>query len=82
MIVYSKGKVLAEYPLPVAGLMSEAPAAEAKAMLDGVHEAAYKLGVNKGIDPFMTLSFTALPVIPEIRITTKGVLDVDKWKLV
>ena len=82
MVVYSKGKVLAEYPLPVAGLMSEAPADEAKAMLDGVHEAAYKLGVNKGIDPFMTLSFTALPVIPEIRITTKGVLDVDKWKLV
>lgn len=82
MIVYSKGKVIAKYPLPVAGLMSEAPAAKAKAMLDGVHEAAYKLGVNKGIDPFMTLSFTALPVIPEIRITTKGVLDVDKWKLV
>ena len=82
MIVCCEGKVLAKYPLPVAGLMSEVPAVEAKAMLDGVHEAAYKLGVNKGIDPFMTLSFTALPVIPEIRITTQGVFDVDKWKLV
>ena len=38
--------------------------------------AAHKLGVNPGIDPFMTLSFMALPVIPSLRITTRGVFDV------
>jgi len=77
MLVYSDGKVQASYPLPVAGLMSETNANDAKKCLDEIHSAAYKLGVNKGIDPFMTLSFTALPVIPELRITTFGVISVS-----
>lgn len=76
VVVYADGKVQASYPLPVAGLMSENNANEAKEMLEDIHEAAYSLGVQRGIDPFMTLSFTALPVIPEIRITTKGVVRV------
>ena len=62
--------------------MSEVSADDAKTKLDEIHEAAYQLGVNKNIDPFMTLSFTALPVIPELRITTHGVLNVNDWKLV
>jgi len=76
MLVYSDGKVQASYSLPVAGLMSEINANDAKKCLDEIHSAAYKLGVNKGIDPFMTLSFTALPVIPELRITTYGVVNI------
>ena len=44
--------------------------------LEAAKEQAYKLGVSKGIDPFMTLSFMALPVIPSLRITTRGVFDV------
>ena len=82
MLVYSDGTLKASYPLPVAGLMSEVEAEVAKKRLDEIHEAAYSAGVREGIDPFMTLSFTALPVIPELRITTRGVLDVKEWKLV
>ena len=82
IVVYDGQKVLKTYPLPVAGLMSEVSAADAKTKLDEIHEAAYQLGVNKNIDPFMTLSFTALPVIPELRITTHGVVNVNEWKLV
>ncbi len=78
MIVYDKGKIKASYPLTVAGLMSETSAEYAKKKLCEIHEAAYALGVNKGIDPFMTLSFTALPVIPKLRITTHGVHDVTE----
>ena len=44
--------------------------------LETAKDAAHKLGVNPGIDPFMTLSFMALPVIPSLRITTRGVFDV------
>jgi len=82
IVVYDGQKVLKTYPLPVAGLMSEVSADDAKTKLDEIHEAAYQLGVNKNIDPFMTLSFTALPVIPELRITTHGVINVNDWKLV
>ncbi len=82
MLVYDEGRVKASYPLPVAGLMSESSAEEARDYLEKVHGAAYELGVNHGIDPFMTLSFTALPVIPEIRITSQGVLDVTNWKTI
>lgn len=82
IVVYDGEKVLKTYPLPVAGLMSEVGAEDAKVKLDEIHEAAYQLGVNKKIDPFMTLSFTALPVIPELRITTYGVVNVNDWKLV
>jgi adenine deaminase len=81
MIVYADGEVKASYALPVAGLMSEVSAEEAKKKLKEIHEAAYQLGVNKCIDPFMTLSFAALPVIPELRITTFGVVNVTKWKI-
>ena len=42
---------------------------------------AYELGADKSIDPFMTLSFLSLPVIPSLRITTKGVFDAENWKM-
>ena len=44
--------------------------------LEAAKAAAFELGVSRGIDPFMTLSFMALPVIPTLRITTRGVVDV------
>ena len=81
-LVYSDGKVQAAYAMPVAGLMSYESAEKAKERLIAIHEAAYAAGVRKGIDPFMTLSFTALPVIPTLRITTLGVIDVEEWKIV
>lgn len=80
-LVYSNGKVQAAYSMPVAGLMSTESAESAKERLTEIHEAAYAAGVRKGIAPFMTLSFTALPVIPALRITTLGVVDVEEWKI-
>ncbi|MDY6021077.1 MAG: adenine deaminase C-terminal domain-containing protein, partial [Oscillospiraceae bacterium] len=45
-------------------------------------EQAFALGVSRGVDPFMTLSFMALPVIPTLRMTTRGVFDVNQQKYV
>ena len=45
--------------------------------LEAAKDAAFCLGVSRGIDPFMTLSFMALPVIPTLRITTRGIIDVN-----
>ncbi len=81
MLVYYAGKVLAAYPLPVAGLMSEVDAESAKTQLRAVHAVANELGVKKQLDPFMNLSFTALPVIPELRLTTHGIVDVTNWRI-
>ena len=74
-------KVLASLPLPIAGLMSEAPVAQVRLRLETLHRAAKALGC-KIPDPFMTLSFLSLPVIPELKITDKGLVDVNQFKFV
>lgn len=71
------GKVLSSMALPIAGLMSEMEASESEDLLIEMKVMAKHMGCKPGIDPFMTLAFTALPVIPKIRILTKGVFDVD-----
>ena len=76
------GKVIAELPLPVAGLMSDAPLEEVNDLLEQAKAAAHRMGVSCGIDPFMTLSFMSLPVIPSLKITTQGVFDVDRWQYI
>ena len=81
MVVVEDGKVLAELALPIAGLMCDLDVEDAQNKMDQVKAAAYKLGVNPGIDPFMTMSFSSLPVIPTLRLTTLGVVDVTKFKL-
>ena len=70
------GQPVAEVPLAIAGIMSDEPLVTVNEKLETAKDAAHKLGVNPGIDPFMTLSFMALPVIPSLRITTRGVFDV------
>jgi len=77
----SNGKVLASLPLPIAGLMSEASVAEVNLQLEALHRAAKTLGC-KIPDPFMILSFLSLPVIPELKITDKGLVDVNQFKFV
>lgn len=79
--VVENGKIKALLELPVAGLMSDEPLATVNEKLENAKSAAYALGADDSIDPFMTLSFLSLPVIPSLRITTKGVFDVDKWKI-
>ena len=76
IVVVRDGTVLAELPLDIAGIMSSLPLVEVNQRLENAKEAAYALGVGKDIDPFMTLSFMSLPVIPTLRLTTRGVVDV------
>jgi adenine deaminase len=73
------GRVLAALPLPVAGLMSREPLATVCAALDRLLQAARGLGAAPG-DPFMTLSFLALPVIPELKLTDRGLVDVAAFR--
>ena len=80
--IISDGKVIGSLPLEYGGLMSTKSADEFIPMLDGIIKKAYELGVDKDIDPFITLSFTALPVIPEIRITDQGLFDVTKFRFI
>ena len=75
IVVYDKGAVTAEVPLAIAGIMSDEPLVEVNRKLEDAKEKAFAMGVNREIDPFMTLSFMALPVIPTLRITTRGVID-------
>ena len=77
IVVLRDGQILAELPLEIAGLMSDKPLTQVNDLLETAKEAAHTLGVGKGIDPFMTLSFMALPVIPNLRLTTRGVIDVN-----
>ena len=81
LVVISEGKVLASLPLPVAGLMTEASVSQVNLHLKALHRAARAIGC-KVPDPFMALSFLSLPVIPELKITDKGLVDVDQFKIV
>ncbi len=77
IVVVRDGKLLAELPLEIGGIMSERPLEEVNTLLESAKAAAHTLGVSRDIDPFMTLSFMALPVIPTLRLTTRGVIDVN-----
>lgn len=79
--VVDGGKVVAELSLPVAGIMSDEPLEAVNEKLERAKAVAYALGAQRGIDPFMTLSFMALPVIPHLKLTTHGMFDVDRWAL-
>ena len=81
-VVMDGGKVLGEVQLQIAGIMSEAPLIEVNEALENAKEQAFKLGVSRGVDPFMTLSFMALTVIPTLRLTTRGVFDVINQRYV
>ena len=82
IVVVENGQILAELPLEIAGIMSDKPLGEVNTLLENAKQAAYTLGVGKDIDPFMTLSFMSLPVIPTLRLTTRGVVDVNTQQYV
>jgi adenine deaminase len=73
--------VLAQLPLPIAGLMSDQPIETVRRQMDEVLAAARQLG-SPLHDPFMALSFLALPVIPSLKLTDRGLVDVDRFELV
>ena len=80
MCVVHEGKTAAALPLPVAGLMTDLDAAQTQRAMDEIKRVAWELGVSKGVDPVMTLSFVSLPVIPHIKLTTCGAVDVDRFE--
>ena len=82
IVVMDRGEVKAELALPIAGIMSDDTLENVNEALERAKEAAFALGVSRGIDPFMTLSFMALPVIPTLRLTTRGVIDVAKQQYI
>jgi adenine deaminase len=75
------GQGLAELPLPLAGLMSDQPVETVRRQLDGLIAAARSLG-STGADPFMTMGFLALPVIPDLKLTDRGLVDVSRFETV
>ena len=77
----AEGKVLASLALPLAGLMSPEPLETVAAQLEAVEGAAASLGASVAV-PFAVLSFLALPVIPELKLTDKGLVDVGKASFV
>lgn len=79
LAVAGDGDIYADLPLPVAGLMSPEPLPAVRARLDALIRAAHELGCGLS-DPFMSLSFLALPVIPELKITDKGLVDVTAFQ--
>jgi len=81
VVVDENGHILEELPLPIGGLMSDRPAEEVGEHLERLVVAAQQLGV-KIRAPFMHLSFLGLSVIPELRLTDKGLVDVGKFELV
>ena len=76
IVIVDNGAVPGQVELSIAGIMSEDTLEHVNTALESAKEAAFRLGVSRGIDPFMTLSFMALSVIPTLRLTTRGMIDV------
>ena len=81
LVVVDGGGIIASLPLPVAGLLSNKPLEDVVAGLENVEQAAAGLGTRLS-SPFATLSFVALPVIPELRLTDLGLVDVNEFRLI
>src|SRR5712691_3035467 len=81
IVIAEGGRVVEELPLPVAGLMSDRPLAEVHERLRSMERRLADMGVTTA-SPFMTLSFLALSVIPELKITDRGLVDVSRFELV
>ena len=81
-IVVKDGEVIAKMPLPIAGLMTDLPAEEIAKQNEELRESVHQLGVPKDIEPFMSMAFVSLPVIPHLKMTTNGLVDVDQFCLV
>ena len=81
-IVVNHGETVAEMPLPIAGLMTDRSAPVIAAENERLRESVYTLGVLRDVEPFMTMAFVSLPVIPHLKLTTRGLVDVDRQCLV
>ena len=76
MVLVADGKIISVIPLLIGGLMSDLSGEELKEKLDALHEKAHaELGISASVEPVMTLTFMSLPVIPEIKLTARGLFD-------
>ncbi len=83
MVLVKDGKIISMIPLLIAGLMSDLTGEELKEKLDALHEKAHaELGISKDVEPVMTLTFMSLPVIPEIKLTARGLFDYDSFNFI
>lgn len=80
-VVVKDGAVIGEMPLPIGGVMTDVSAETAAEQNEAVRRSVHTLGVPQGREPFMTMAFVSLPVIPHIKMTTLGLVDVDKQEL-
>lgn len=80
--VVSRGVVLARLPLPIAGLMTDAPVNEVLEIQQALLEALYSLGTKRDSDPLIALSFMALPVIPAVKLTDEGLFDAVNFRFI
>ena len=81
LVAVAGGEVLASVPLPIAGLMSDQPVETVRQQMDSLVAVARDLGSSLH-DPFMALSFLALEVIPSLKLTDRGLVDVEKFGFV
>ena len=81
-VVVADGEILADMPLPIAGLMTDLSGEDIAKQNEFVRQTVHTLGVAEGIEPFMNMAFVSLPVIPKLKMTTQGLFDVEKWQRV
>ena len=77
-VVVENGKIIAQMSLPIAGLMTDLSGEEIAKANEKVRKTVYNFGVPEEIEPFMNMAFVSLSVIPSIKMTTQGLVDVDK----
>ncbi len=83
IVLVKEGKVIESMPLPIAGLMSEESGEWVEKKLTDIHEkAASELGISGEVEPVMTLCFMSLPVIPELKLTARGLFDVTSFSFI
>ncbi|PGY15912.1 adenine deaminase [Bacillus sp. AFS031507] len=80
LVVVNQGEVIASLRLSIAGLMSDRPYQEVYSSLNEINLALKKLGAHDHFNPFLTISFLSLPVIPEIKLTDKGLFQISKFE--
>lgn len=82
LVLVSNGEVIGQLPLPIGGIMTDQSLEAVDKQLEALLEKAYSIGISRDFDPFMTLAFMALPVIPEIKLTDMGLFDVNSFNFV
>ena len=81
-VVVVDGEIIEEMPLVVAGLMSDLSAQEIASLNEKVRKCVYNLGVSENVEPFMNMAFVSLLVIPSIKMSTNGLIDVNKQETI